>query len=344
MKINILYKLRDDPTGGGNQFLKALKKFLVKKDIYIDNADEADIILVNSHHYIDDILQAKLKNQDKLFIHRIDGPMKLYNNLNDDRDDLVFLINKYISDCTVFQSNWSEKHNYQMGLKKNKFSIIIPNAVDESIFNEKDKCSFKNDSKIKIIITSWSDNLNKGFMIYKWIDDNFDFNKYQITFVGNSPVKFKNIKYLEPLKSNELADEIKKNDIYLTASKNDPCSNSLLEALSCSLPAVVFNSGGHPEIIGKSGEVFNKKEEIEEKIIKIINNYKYYQKNIKVYKIDDIGKKYMDFFKMIYDLKINNEYIPKKISYFNILKIKKKLKLISIKSKVFNIFNKIKIN
>lgn len=31
MKINILFQLNNNPSGGGNQFLKALKKTLIKK-------------------------------------------------------------------------------------------------------------------------------------------------------------------------------------------------------------------------------------------------------------------------------------------------------------------------
>ena len=34
MRINILYQFTDNPWGGGNQFLKAIKKF-VKKETFI---------------------------------------------------------------------------------------------------------------------------------------------------------------------------------------------------------------------------------------------------------------------------------------------------------------------
>ena len=39
-----------------------------------------------------------------------------------------------------------------------------------------------------------------------------------------------------------------KHKIYLTGSKNDPCSNSLLEALALKLPSIVFDSGGHKDL------------------------------------------------------------------------------------------------
>ena len=49
-------------------------------------------------------------------------------------------------------------------------------------------------------------------------------------------------------------------------SQDDPCSNSLIEALHCGLPAIVLNSGGHPEIIGNAGVKFKNRKEIIEAI------------------------------------------------------------------------------
>ena len=42
-------------------------------------------------------------------------------------------------------------------------------------------------------------------------------------------------------------------DLYLAASRDDPCSNALLEALACGLPAAFLASGGHPELVGEAG-------------------------------------------------------------------------------------------
>jgi glycosyltransferase involved in cell wall biosynthesis len=44
--------------------------------------------------------------------------------------------------------------------------------------------------------------------------------------------------------------------LYVTASRNDPCSNALVEALSCGLPAVYYDGGGHSELVGFGGKGF----------------------------------------------------------------------------------------
>ena len=46
------------------------------------------------------------------------------------------------------------------------------------------------------------------------------------------------------------------------ASRDDPCSNALLEALACGLPAAYLRSGGHPELVGEAGIGFDEPEEL----------------------------------------------------------------------------------
>jgi glycosyltransferase involved in cell wall biosynthesis len=115
-----------------------------------------------------------------------------------------------------------------------------------------------------------------------------------MTFVGNSPIEFKNIRHIQPLQSADLSKVLRNSDIFITASQNDPCSNSLIEALHCGLPALVLNSGGHPEIVQQGGEVFDTKEQMPLLIEKIVNNYELYQNRIAVPTIEQIGKEYYD--------------------------------------------------
>lgn len=73
IKIHILFDFREK-SGGGNQFLKALKCFFESKGVYEQNPVDADVILFNSHQFIENLLSIKRKYQNKVFIHRVDGP------------------------------------------------------------------------------------------------------------------------------------------------------------------------------------------------------------------------------------------------------------------------------
>lgn len=341
MKIHILFKFKESASGGGNQFLKALRNYFISIDSYTDTPQDADVILYNSHQFISELVAVKQQLPDKIFVHRVDGPIRLYNSMNDKRDSITNIANKYIADGTIFQSNWSKERNYEMGLKKNNFETTILNAPDPEIFNRDGKVAFSMNRKIKLIATSWSANMKKGFEVYKWIDENLDFNKYEMTFVGNSPVKFKNIIQKKPMNSKQLAKELKNNDIFITASQKDPCSNSLIEALHCGLPAVGLNDGGHTEIICNSGEVFNQKEEIPELIERIVNNYETYQKNINLPTIDEVGELYFNFLKSIYDKKKSNGYNPKNPTSFDYLKIRSYVVLWNFEEKLYAIKKRI---
>lgn len=295
MKANISFQFKTGPWGGGNQFLKALKNEFVKRGIYQENPEAADIILFNSHHNLGKILKLKLKYPQKKFVHRIDGPIFLIRNRDFSIDKLIFKFSEKIASFSVFQSRWSFEKCKTLGFENNDFSIIH-NAPDNLIFNKIGKLPFKSSGKIRIIASCWAANPMKGFDTYKYLDDNLDFEKYDFVFIGNSPVKFKNIIHINPLPSKELAEELKNSDIFITASKNDPCSNSLIEALSCGLPAVVYNGGGHPELLMDGGELFDKKEEVISKIEKIVNNYNEYQKAIPEYKMEKIAEEYLAVF------------------------------------------------
>jgi glycosyltransferase involved in cell wall biosynthesis len=156
---------------------------------------------------------------------------------------------------------------------------------------------FRSDRKTRIVSTSWSGNPRKGRDTYRWLDQNLDWNKFEYTFVGNIDATFKNIKVIGPVDSLRLSNLLKQHDIYITASKNDPCSNSLIEALSCGLPSVYFNDGGHPEIVGQGGLPFNDVGEIPFQLDKIRDNYSIFQDAIKIDNMDFVYNKYMELLK-----------------------------------------------
>jgi len=129
----------------------------------------------------------------------------------------------------------------------------------------------------------------------QYLDEHLDFSKYSYTFIGRAPIVFKNIKVIEPLNSLELGNQLRKHDIYLALSKSESCSNSLLEAINCGLPVVARNSGCYPEVIRDGGVIFYTTEESVDKINLLANHIEEYQKQLPFYKMNEIGKKYIEF-------------------------------------------------
>lgn len=311
MKLNIVFEFRDTPFGGANQFLKAIRNYFRSINSYVENPENADVVLFNSHHRIVELIKLKIKYPKLVLIHRIDGPVFLIRNDNIILDKLIFKLNHKLADASIFQTMWSKRQNINLGFKQSKFEEIIINAPDPKIFNKLNKLDFSLNRKTKIIATSWASNKIKGFETYKYLDETLDFTKFEMTFCGNTDYKFNNIKHIRPLPSNQLAKELKKHDIFITASKNDPCSNALIEAMHCGLPAIGYNSGGHPEIIGEGGLIFNDVKEIVARINYIVQDYNNFKSKIVLPQMSEVGSEYYKFIKKVYKTKLMNKNIKK---------------------------------
>lgn len=294
MKIFIAFELLDQPTGGGNQFLKMLKKQFGLEGALANSPDSADIFLFNSHHFLKNVSSYKKSFPNAKFAHRIDGPMRLYNDLSDARDQQVYFANEVFADATIYQSEWSKNKNLEMGLDLNKIHTTIQNCADDSIFFPPQKLKPKG-KKTRLFSSSWSSHPKKGFDFYQYLDENLDFEKYEYFFAGRSPIKFENINDLGPLNSAELAEELRRSDVFITSSQNDPCSNSLIEAQSCGLICLALNSGGHPEIIKEKDLLF----ENELDFLKILTSLDTKAAPTEIRKPKKVAEEYLRFFNKI---------------------------------------------
>jgi len=268
----------------------------MERGIYVENPRYSDVVLFNSHHHGKELDQIKNMFPNKKFVHRVDGPMRLYNNMSDNRDFIVYQLNS-LANATVFQSHWSCKQNLELGFQYKTPMAVIYNAPDPEVFNL--QYEKKKNNKLTLIATSWSDNMKKGFKYYKFLDENLDFDNYRFLFAGRTPIKFKNIEMLGALPTLELAKHIKSSDVFITASENDPCSNSLIEALSCGVPAIALDSGGHPEIVKQGGHLFQNFEDLMKVIEEIPYNIDTCKENIEVDCIDGVVENYITFFKKL---------------------------------------------
>ena len=120
-KIHINFATKNTPWGGGNSFLRNLKRELSKKGYYINDKTQANVIIYNAHHHLLETLKLKRKFPDKIFIHRLGGPMKGLIKKGRILDFLIQQFNQKISDGVIFQSRWSMKENVSIGYSKGKF-------------------------------------------------------------------------------------------------------------------------------------------------------------------------------------------------------------------------------
>jgi glycosyltransferase involved in cell wall biosynthesis len=320
MKIEIVFQFTEGPWGGANQFLKVLRENLMSKGVYVSDQDSASVILLSMNptesilNKLRHTVSIKRKVQNTIVVARLVGSLSSYREDGDIMDKVIYRFIRIVADGVIYQSRWSKSSHMQLGDSYKGYSRIITNVADSSIFNRKGKIPFESNRKTRLIAVSWSSNWKKGFHIYKWLDEHIDLLKYEMVFIGRSPVGFKNIQHIAPLSSKDLAAQLKQCDIYITASQDEACSNSLIEALQCGLPAIVLNDGGHPEIVGKGGETFSAPEEIPILLDRIVNRYEIYQRNIDLPTVEGVSDEYLNFMKMIYEKRQVGEYKPREIN------------------------------
>lgn len=292
MKIFILFPFKDGPWGGGNQFLKSLRDSFAKKGMLARSVEEADVLLCNSHHDLGIALRYKRNFPHLYVVHRIDGPLFYTRGgwKNKLLDRLIASFSNRVADMTITQSSWSKKKNTEFGYVSKPSDTTISNGVDQTVFYKKAPRPLG--SKIRLVATSWSANWNKGFDVYAYVDKQLDMNRFEFVFIGNSPIQFERGRQVPPLAGTALAEELRKSDIYITASKYDPCSNGLLEALSSGLPVMVRNSGGHPELIGRGGVVFEGTDDALQKIEELVKRYTEFEAHIPFVDIDHASSAY----------------------------------------------------
>ena len=293
-ELSIFHQFAPPPSGGGHQFLRAFWHESASRGLKVENnsiSRTTRACLFNSFNFDEQRLR-RLRRNSVLYVHRVDGPIGIYRGKDDGSDQRIWQINQEFADKTIFQSRYSLEKHLSLGMEF-KNPVIALNAVDASIFNANNRLGFSSGRKTRLIASSWSDNPNKGSAVYTWLDKHLDWERFEFTFVGRSPVRFQNIRMIDPIPSNRLADYLRQNDIYLTASQNDPCSNSLIEALSCGLPALYLKSGGHPEIVKNAGLGFDNVEVIPTLLDKIIDQYAIYQTNIDLPTLQSITSFYL---------------------------------------------------
>ncbi len=298
--LSIFHDFEPPPTGGGHQFLRAFWKQAEAHGLRVENnriSRTTRACLLNSFNFNDKRLD-RMKRGSILYVHRVDGPIDVYRGRDDGVDFGIHTVNKKFADKTIFQSRYSLEKHLELGMQF-RDPVVIMNAADPEIFHPGGRITFSRDRKTRLIASSWSDNINKGGAAYQWLDEHLDWDRFEMTFVGRSPVTFKNIQMLPAVDSHGMADLFRTHDIYLTASRNDPCSNSLIEALNCGLPAVYLRSGGHPEIVKQAGVGFESAEEIPGLLVQVSDEYEAFQSRISMPSIEDVSEKYLRVLELV---------------------------------------------
>jgi glycosyltransferase involved in cell wall biosynthesis len=293
--VAVFHEFHAPPYGGGNQFLLALVRELRARGLAVETnrvSGGTPACLFNSFNF-DFRRLRRFAREGVRMVHRVDGPIGVYRGFDDGTDAAILRINRELADATVFQSEYSLAKHGELGLRLAN-PVIIRNSVDPGIFHPPESRDPLPGRRVRVIASSWSDNPRKGADILAWLDRNLDFDAFEVTFVGQTRAAFEQIRTVGPVPSEQVADLLREHDVYLATSRDDPCSNALLEALACGLPAAFLRSGGHPELVGDGGIGFDEAEELPDVLARLRDELDDRRSAIRVPALRDVADRYLE--------------------------------------------------
>ena len=293
--IAVFHEFHAPPYGGGNQFLLALVGLLRTRGVSVEVnrvSGRTPACLYNSFNFDFARLQRFARTGVRM-VHRVDGPIGVYRGFDDGTDRRIEAINLQLADATIFQSRYSLDKHRELGLDL-RHPVVIPNAVDPTIFYPPTAREPLDGRRLRVIATSWSDNPRKGAAVLSWLDRRLDFDSFELTFAGRTEEDFRSIRVVDALPSRPLAALLRGQDAYLAPSLDDPCSNALLEALACGLPAAFRRSGGHPELVGDGGLGFDDVEELPRVLAQLRDELEQRRAAIRLPSLADVATRYLE--------------------------------------------------
>ena len=327
MKISINAKIIDGPWGGGNKAVKSIHDYLVSRGCSVRSdlkAKDIDLILMIHpdrnlkviNFGIDEIEDYVTLHPNTLVAHRV--------NTSEERKGgggetaLNLKANKYV-DYTVFISSYLRDLYTSRGFDQGAPYSVVLNGADEKTFHHRGSAEWDEREPLKIVTHHWSSNFMKGFDIYERVDQLLGVKPYKDLFefciIGNVPagLVFKNTRVISPLHGDLLADELRKNHVYLTATRNEPAGMHHIEGMMCGLPVLYINSGALPEYCSPFGIEFTLID-FEKKLLEMREQYEGLRRKVQgcSYIASDMARKYFDIFeKLIEKRRIDPKPKPK---------------------------------
>jgi glycosyltransferase involved in cell wall biosynthesis len=293
--LSVFHEFAPPPSGGGNQFLAGLVGELRRRGLAVEVnriSGRTPVCLFNSFNFDDRRLRRFARSGCRM-VHRVDGPIGVYRGFDDGTDRRIFELNSELADTTVFQSRYSLEKHRELGLEL-RDPVVIPNAPDPAVFNADGRVGLSADEPVRLITTSWSDNPRKGADVIAELERELDPARFRLTFVGRSPVTFERARIVPPVPSTEVARLLREHHVFVFASLNEACSNSLLEALACGLPALYVDSGSNAEVVGGGGLPFQDAAKAAARLDELVERWAELQAEIRVPALVDTADRYLE--------------------------------------------------
>jgi glycosyltransferase involved in cell wall biosynthesis len=310
LPLNVCFPHRPG-SGGPGSFQRRIEERFASSgwrvSYFAENREKPDVVLiVGGTRRILRLLSLKLRGVPILL--RLDGILWMHRKkwpglkkffANELRNAMIKFTHAFVADHVVYQSDFVRGWWEGAGWRKPESAGVIRNGVDLREFSPHGAASGQpRTAEVRRVIC---------------VEGNLDYSPYAIDLLNalaerlaaheiaidlyggfeNSHSREKlqdSIRYHGPVPREEIAG-VYRSGVYLSLDVNAACPNAVIEAMSCGLPVVGFDTGALPELVPQGcGRIvsygsdpwqllFPDVSSLGEAIIEVIANYETFSKN-----------------------------------------------------------------
>ena len=268
MKIHLLYEFQDAPWGGLNTFFRNFFEIASSDPnvTVVPCGNAADIVLTQGSmrsprkilkgyqllnaacgRSLDSPLGRITRKKNAKVVFRVDGLKRIYTREEKGTAaDNRLIKNISNADAMVYQSEYSKECFSNKGILLPEKNTVITNGAN-SFGHKADRKALAKIRRLRLVSSSWSTNNNKGFSTIAEFSCS---EQASIVHIGRWPRKTdpKKVKVLGEKHYREIPKILADFHYLLFPSRNEACSNTVVEALCVGLPVLYQPTGGTAEL------------------------------------------------------------------------------------------------
>ncbi len=284
------------PWGGGNKTLAALVTRLTALGHIVTDRPRMDVSVIFC--FDPRPSSSGMSHSQLIEYSRVLGGVPIIQRVGDvgthGKPELTHLVRSTAlrSNLVIFTSHWARD---LVGLKGG--CRIIPNGALPTFYQHR-----RDDRppalRPKIVTHHWSNNPLKGIDLYERLYREIQSSnlEFEFTYIGRSSPTLLPCTLL-PMNEEELALELPRHDIYLSASQLEAGANHIVEAMACGLPVVYHRDGGSiPEYCGGRGVQFRDFEEMVSSLQRVAVDHRANWEQVQSYtrSMEDVVDQYLE--------------------------------------------------